>query len=111
DPEHHRLFLGCDNKKMVMIDSSTGKVLATVPIGAGVDANAFDPGTQLAFSSNGEEGTVTIAKEFGEKLTVAQTLKTVVGARTMALDPGTHNIYLPAPTPAFRVLIYGMGNL
>src|SRR5258706_223907 len=43
DLEHHRLFLGCDNKKMVMLDTSSGKVLATVPIGAGVDANAFDP--------------------------------------------------------------------
>jgi DNA-binding beta-propeller fold protein YncE len=108
DLEHHRLFLGCDNKKMVMLDSATGKVLATVPIGAGVDANAFDPGTQLAFSSNGEEGTTTIAKEAAQdKLTVVQTLKTVVGARTMALDPQTHNIYLPAPTPAFRVLVYG----
>ena len=55
DLEHHRLFLGCDNKKMVMLDTSSGKVLATVPIGAGVDANAFDPGAQLAFSSNGED--------------------------------------------------------
>jgi len=109
DLEHHRLFLGCDNKKMVMMDSTTGKVMATVPIGAGVDANAFDPGTQLAFSSNGEEGTTTIARETApDKLTVVQTLKTVVGSRTMALDHQTHNIYLPAPTPSFRVLVYGM---
>ena len=109
DLEHHRLFLGCDNKKMVMMDSLNGKVVATVPIGAGVDANAFDPGTQLAFSSNGEEGTTTIAREIApDKLTVVQTLKTIVGARTMALDPQTHYIYLPAPTPTFRVLVYGM---
>jgi DNA-binding beta-propeller fold protein YncE len=109
DLEHHRLFMGCDNKKMVMMDSTSGKVLATVPIGAGVDANAFDPGTQLAFSSNGEDGNTTIAKEVSaDKLTVVQTLKTVVGARTMTLDPRTHNIYLPAPTPSFRVLVYGM---
>ena len=91
-----------------MMNSVTGKVLATVPIGAGVDANAFDPGTQLAFSSNGEDGNTTIAKEAGDKLTVVQSLKTVVGARTMAVDPKTHYIYLPAPTPAFRVLVYGM---
>ena len=109
DLEHHRLFLGCDNKKMVMMDSTTGKVLASVPIGAGVDANAFDAGTQLAFSSNGEEGTTTIAKEVSpDKLTAVQTLKTVVGARTMTLDPVTHHIYIPAPTPSFRVLVYGM---
>jgi DNA-binding beta-propeller fold protein YncE len=109
DLDHHRLFLGCDNKKMVMMDYTTGKVVTTVPIGAGVDANAFDPGTQLAFSSNGEEGTTTIAKEASpDKLTVVQDLKTVVGARTMTLDPVTHNIYLPAPTPTFRILVYGM---
>jgi len=108
DLEHHRLFLGCDNKKMVMMDSTSGKVVGTVPIGAGVDANAFDPSSQLAFSSNGEEGTVTIAHEVNPgALTVVQTLKTVVGARTMALDPVTHQIYLPAPTPSFRVLVYG----
>jgi len=109
DVEKHRLFLGCDNKTMVMIDSTTGKVLASVPIGAGVDACAFDPSTHLAFSSNGEDGTTTIAREDGsDKLTVVQTLKTVVGARTMTLDPKTHNIYLPAPTPGFRVLVYGL---
>jgi DNA-binding beta-propeller fold protein YncE len=109
DLEHHRLFLGCDNKKMVMMDSTTGKVVTTVPIGAGVDANAFDPGTQLAFSSNGEDGTTTIAREVSpDKLTVVQVLKTVMGARTMTLNPQTHEIYLPAPTPSFRVLVYGM---
>jgi DNA-binding beta-propeller fold protein YncE len=108
DLEHHRLFLGCDNKKMVMMDSTTGKVLSTVPVGAGVDACSFDPATQLAFASAGEEGATTIAKETAPgKLTVVQTLKTVVGARTMTLDPRTHYIYLPAPTPSFRVLVYG----
>ncbi len=108
DLANHRLFLGCDNKKMVMLDSATGKVLTTVPIGAGVDANAYDPETQFAFSSNGEDGTVTIAHESSpSQLSVVQTLKTIVGARTMALDPTTHLIYLAAPTPAFRVLVYG----
>jgi DNA-binding beta-propeller fold protein YncE len=109
DLEHHRLFLGCDNKKMVMMDSTTGKVVTTVPVGAGVDACNFDPATQLAFSSAGEDGTTTIAKETGpDNLTVVQTLKTEVGARTMTLDPKTHNIYLPAPRPTFRVLVFGM---
>src|SRR5436190_3383634 len=55
DLAHHRLFLGCGNKMMVMMDSTNGKVVATVPIGQGVDANAFDPGTQLAFGSCGTE--------------------------------------------------------
>jgi hypothetical protein len=128
DLDHHRLFLGCANKLMVMMESSNGKVVATVPIGSRVDANAFDPGTQLVFSSNGE-GNVTIAHEDGpDKLTVVQTLPTEPGARTMALDPKTHNIYLAsakfesAPQPgssgrrpqivpgSFKVLVYAMGN-
>src|SRR5439155_486580 len=94
DLAHHRLFLGCRNKMMVMMDSTSGKVVVTVPIGRGVDANAFDPGTQLAFSSCGD-GTVTIAHEDApDKLTVVQTLATERGAKTMTLDPKTHRIYL-----------------
>src|SRR5256886_5772625 len=89
DLAHHRLFIGCHNKLMEMIDSTNGKVVATAPIGEGVDANAFDPGTQYAFSSCGD-GTVTIAHEDGpEQLTEVQTLKTALGARTMKLDTRT----------------------
>jgi DNA-binding beta-propeller fold protein YncE len=124
DSAHQRLFVGCHNQRMLMIDASNGRVMASVPIGKGVDANAFDPGTQLAFSATGE-GTVTIAHEdSAEQLSVVQTLQTQAGARTMALDPSTHNIYLatadlvPAPPgsppgrPAivpgsFRILVYG----
>jgi hypothetical protein len=88
--------VGCSNKLMTMLDTETGKIVATVPIGAGVDACAFDDSTQLAFASCGD-GTTTIAKEeTPEKLTVIQTLKTERGARTMALDPETHRIYLPS---------------
>ena len=107
---------------MAMMDSTSGKVLATVPIGDGVDANAFDPGTQLAFASCGD-GTVTIAHEDGDKLTLVQTLKTERGARTMTIDPATHKIYLASAkfeAPAegqrrgkmvpgtFKILVYGM---
>jgi len=96
DARHHRLFAGCHNKMMVMLDTETGKVITTVPIGAGVDGCAFDETAQLAFASCGE-GTTTIAKEeTPEKLSVVQTLKTERGARTMALDPKTHRIYLPS---------------
>ena len=81
---------------MAMLDTETGKVIATVPIGAGVDGCAFDDSTQLAFASCGE-GTTTITKEeTPDKLTVVQTLKTERGARTMAIDPKTHRIYLPS---------------
>ncbi len=96
DPAHHRLFLGCGNKLMVMMDSESGKAVANVPIGDHVDANAFDEKGQLAFSSTGE-GIVTIAHEDApDKLTVVQSLKTEPGAKTMTLDPTTHKIYLGA---------------
>jgi YVTN family beta-propeller protein len=104
DARHHRLFAGCHNQMMVMLDTETGRVIANVPIGAGVDGCAFDDSTQLAFASCGD-GTTTIAKEdAAKKLTVVQVLKTERGARTMALDPTTHRIYLPtaqfAPAPS-----------
>jgi len=103
DAPHHRLFSGCHNKMMTMLDTETGKVIATVPIGAGVDGCAFDNSMQLAFASCGD-GTTTIAKEEApNKLVVVQILKTERGARTMALDPQTHRVYLPtaqfAPMP------------
>src|SRR4051794_12995031 len=95
DAPHHRLFSTCHNKMMEMVDTTTGKVVGSVPIGAGVDGCAFDDASQLAFASCGE-GTTTIAKEDGDKLTTVQTLKTERSARTMALDPKTHRIYLPS---------------
>src|SRR6266849_6422795 len=97
DPATHRLFIGCDNKLMLMIDSATGKVIYSVPVGEGVDSTWFDPATKLAFTSNGESGTVTVVREESPTvLKVVQTLKTHAGARTMALDPSTHTIYLSA---------------
>jgi len=125
---HHRLFVGCHNKLMVMLDSTNGKVVGTAPIGEGVDANAFDPGTGFVFSSCGD-GTVTVVREQAPtKLAVVQTLTTERSARTMALDPTTHRIYLasarfeaqPAPVAgaprqrpkmipgSMKILIYGM---
>ncbi len=91
---------------MTMLDTESGKVVATVPIGEGPDGCAFDDKAQLAFASCGE-GVTTIAKEESpDKLAVVQTLKTERGARTMALDPTTRRIYLPTaqfepmPSPA-----------
>jgi YVTN family beta-propeller protein len=96
DATHHRLFVACHNKMLAMLDTETGKVVGTVPIGAGVDGCVFDDATQLAFASCGD-GTTTIAKEeTPQKLTVVQTLKTEPRARTIALDPQTHRIYLPS---------------
>lgn len=96
DTQHRRLFIGCHNKLMAIMDADTGKVVATVPIGEGVDANSFDPGTQLAFASNGD-GTLTVVHEDSpDKYTVVENVSTKKGARTMALDRKTHNIFLAA---------------
>src|SRR6476620_9459005 len=95
DAAHHRLFATCHNKMMEMLDTDSGKVIGHVPIGSGVDGCAFDEAGHLVFASCGE-GVTTIAKEDGDKLTTVQTLKTERSARTMALDPKTHRIYLPS---------------
>ncbi len=104
DAEHHRVYSGCHNKFMTILDTQTGKVIATVPIGEGVDGNGFDPETGLAFSANGD-GTLTVVRESSSGgFEVAETVTTQVKSRTMAIDPQTHNIYLPAaqfsPQPA-----------
>jgi hypothetical protein len=96
DATHHRLFSGCHNKMMVMLDTESGKVVDTVPIGASVDGCAFDDARQLAFASCGDGTTIIAREEAPDKLTVLQTLKTERGARTMTLDPKTHRIYLPS---------------
>jgi DNA-binding beta-propeller fold protein YncE len=97
DSANHRLFSVCENAKMVMVDSKTGATLGAVPTGEGTDGVSFDPGTLLAFSSNGKSGTVTIAHEDTPgNLAVVKNLKTKVGARTITIDPDTHKIYLPA---------------
>ena len=96
DAEHGRVFSGCHNKVMTVLDTKTGKILAAIPIGANVDGNGFDSGTGLAFSSNGD-GTLTVVKEASPgKFEVVETVATQRGSRTMAVDPKTHYIYLPA---------------
>jgi DNA-binding beta-propeller fold protein YncE len=105
DRAHKRLFIGCDNKLMAVVDASSGKVVATVPIGEGVDANGFDPGPALAYSSNGD-GTLTVVHEDApDKFTVIANVPTRPRARTMAVDEKTHRVLLvtadfgPAPSP------------
>ena len=128
DLEHRRLFSGCDNKMVAVVDADTGKVIATPEIGDGVDANGFDPGTGFVFSSNGESGTLTVIHEdTPDKYTVVENVPTQKSARTMTLDPKTHEVFTvaaqfgprPAATPetprprppilpnSFVVLIYG----
>jgi DNA-binding beta-propeller fold protein YncE len=94
DPASHRLFIGCRNpQKLVVMNDETGKIEASLPIGAGVDATAAGAG--LAFASAGD-GTLTVAAEKAGKFDVAQVVKTPTGAKTMGMNAETHRIYLPA---------------
>ena len=94
DKKNRRLFSGCHNKVMPILNADSGKQLATLPIGQGVDAVAFDPETQFAFSSNGE-GTLTVVHEDSpDKFSVVENVQTQPGAKTMVLDPKSHKIYL-----------------
>jgi DNA-binding beta-propeller fold protein YncE len=96
DPKTHRLFVGCRNKLLVVVNAETGKLVAKQLIGTRVDASAFDPATKLIFSSNGD-GTVTVIRDDGEdKYSVVETIKTKVGSKTMALDAKTHRLILPS---------------
>jgi DNA-binding beta-propeller fold protein YncE len=107
DIAHHRLFSACANEHMAVTDSTNGRQVASVPIGKGPDGAAFDPQLGLAFTSNGQDGTLTVVHEDDpDHFSVVQTLATQRSARTLALDPKTHKIYLaaaefgtaPAPT-------------
>ncbi|HVF91193.1 MAG TPA: YncE family protein, partial [Blastocatellia bacterium] len=127
DLKNRRLFIGCGNKKMIVLNADNGHILADLPISGGVDATAFDAEKSLAFSSNGE-GTLTVVHEdSAERFRVVEDVATQRGARTMALDPKTHNVFLataefgppPAPTPerpnprptiipgSFVILVFG----
>lgn len=105
DKANRRLFSVCDNKLMAITDADSGKVVATPAIGEGPDAAAYDPETHLAFSSDGESGTLTIIRAMGkDRYSVVETVETAKGARTMTLDGKTHKLYLPTahfgPAPA-----------
>jgi len=117
DEKNHRTFSVCrENKALEVMDVLNGKVVATVPIGAGVDAVAYDAETKLVFCSNGDATTTIIKQESADKYTVIQTLATQTRAKTMALDTKTHKIYLSVastvagsrtPVPnSFKVLVY-----
>jgi DNA-binding beta-propeller fold protein YncE len=107
DRKNRRLFTGCDNKMMAVVDADSGKVIATPAIGDGVDATGFDEATGLAFASCGE-GVLTLVREGSpNEFSVAENAKTQEGARTLALDEKNHQVFVvtakfgppPAPTP------------
>lgn len=122
DSKEQRLFTVCGNKVMLVVNAKDGSTISTVPTGDGTDAAAFDPGTGLAFASNGE-GTLTVVRKNKEaKYEVAENVPTQRGARTMTLDPKTHKVYTvtaefgppaegqrrPSVKPGtFTLLVYG----
>ena len=108
DRANRRLFVGCRSKVMAVLDVDTGKVITTLPIGDHVDATAFDAATKLIFNSNGE-GTVTVIHEDSpDKYSIVETVKTAPRAKTMALDPKTHRLFLStAENGQFEVLVVG----
>jgi YVTN family beta-propeller protein len=107
DRKHRRLFVGCDNKMMAVVNADSGKVITTLPIGEGVDATWFDDEANLAFASCGEGVLTVVREESPDKFSVAANVPTQQGARTMALDSKTHNVWVvtakfgppPAATP------------
>jgi len=110
DVAHQRLFSGCRSGVMAVSDYRAGKVITTLPIGAGVDGAGFDPSTGDVFASNADGTLTVIHQDSSDNYHVAQTLATMQGSRNMGLDPTTHTIYLagakfepqPAGAPARR---------
>ncbi len=96
DAGHRRLFAACSNQRLVILDADSGRVITDVPIGKGVDGAAFDAGTRLAFSSNGEGTLSVVREETPDRFSLVGDVPTQRSARTLALDPKTHRIYLPA---------------
>jgi len=108
DRINRRLFLGCRSKVMAVMNGDTGQVITTLPIGDHVDATAFDPETRMIFNSNGEGTVSVIHQESPDKYSVAETVKTLPRAKTSALDPKTHQLFLStAESGQFEVLVMG----
>ena len=97
DTVTHRLFSSCENQRLVVVNADTGATMATLPIGRGTDASAFDPTRKLIFSSNGMDGTLSVIREVDANTFVpAETLETALSARTMSVDPVTGRVFLAA---------------
>ena len=108
DRPNRRLFIGCRSHLMAVMNADTGQVMTTLPIGDHVDATVFDPGTRLIFNSNGD-GTISVIHEDSpDQYSAVGTVKTLPRAKTMALDPKTHSLFLStAEAGQFEVLVVG----
>jgi hypothetical protein len=108
DRVNHRLFIGCRSKVMAVVNSQTGNVIATLPIGDHVDATAVDPVTGLIFNSTGE-GTIDVFhQDSPDKYSAAQRIPTHAGSKTMALNSRTHELLVPSNgSGTFQILLFG----
>jgi len=95
DSEHDRLFIGCHNKVLVVMNATNGQTIATLPIGAGVDAAGFDKQAGLIFASNGDGTLNVIHEKTPDQYEAVETVTTQKGAKTMAFDRQTKKIFLP----------------
>jgi DNA-binding beta-propeller fold protein YncE len=104
DPAHHRVFSGCRSGVLAVSDYEAGKVVATVPIGAGVDGAGFDPASGNVFASNADGSLTVIHQDSPDQYHAAESVETPQGSRNMGLDPSNHRIYLASgkfgPAPA-----------
>jgi DNA-binding beta-propeller fold protein YncE len=119
DTKNHRLFSGCRSGVLAVSDYTTGKIVATMPIGMGVDGTAFDPSSGDVFASNADGTLTVIHQDSADKYHVTETVQTPQASRNMGLDPRNHRLYVPAadfgpaaanarPSPAagtFRILV------
>lgn len=97
DAAHHRLFCACGNQKLVILDTHDGHVVATLPIGAGVDGAAYDSKLRRIYTANGDSGTMTVIhQDTPDKYTVLEDVPTKPGGHTLVVDPATHRIYVVA---------------
>jgi len=104
DTAHHRLFSGCRSGVMAVSDYQSGKVVATAPIGAGVDGASYDAASGDAFASNADGTLTVIHQDSPDQYHVLQTIQTPQGSRNMGLDPASHRVYVVSakfgPAPA-----------
>jgi DNA-binding beta-propeller fold protein YncE len=110
DTKNHRLFSGCRSGVMAISDYATGKVVATAPIGTGVDGTAYDPSSGDAFASNADGTLTVIHQDSPDKYHVVETVKTAQGGRNMGLDPTNHRLFVVASPGSFTMMVIERGK-
>ena len=107
DATNRRIFIGCRNHLMAVVNADTGKIVASYPIGDHVDASAFDPETKLVFNSLGEGSIAVFQQDSADSYSALTNISTAQGSKTMALDAKTHRLYVPSlQAGQFAVLVF-----